>query len=112
MTRKDYDHLKHELDNICTSFTRHRNPADCAVANEVVNTFKTVLDGYFAYCDAINHNRIPGKTGPEYKHNDGVYGSQCSDTKLWGGNHDCDHEIYAQCSGGIKCIKCGAWYCA
>lgn len=31
---------------------------------------------------------------------------------LYNADPNCKHEVYAQCSGGVKCIKCGAWYCA
>lgn len=29
---------------------------------------------------------------------------------LYGADPNCVHEIEAQCSG-IKCVKCGGWYC-
>lgn len=33
------------------------------------------------------------------------------DLSLWGGDKHCYHLIELQ-SSGVKCVKCGAWYCA
>lgn len=33
------------------------------------------------------------------------------DSVLWVGNPDCDHEIVDASGGGIRCLKCAAWYC-
>lgn len=30
---------------------------------------------------------------------------------LYNARPSCEHEIQAQLSGGIRCIKCGGWYC-
>lgn len=30
---------------------------------------------------------------------------------LWGGNPDCEQEIVDAAGGGIRCVKCAAWYC-
>lgn len=32
------------------------------------------------------------------------------DGELYGGDPDCQHEIVSKWSG-VKCRKCGAWYC-
>lgn len=58
MTTKDYNHLNHECDNILKAFQRHRNPVDCAVAEEVVNRIKELLENYHNYCQwtVNNHN--------------------------------------------------------
>lgn len=31
---------------------------------------------------------------------------------LYRADTNCEHEIQSQISGGIKCVKCGGWYCA
>lgn len=30
---------------------------------------------------------------------------------LYNARPDCKHQVQAQLSGGIRCIKCGGWYC-
>lgn len=56
MTTKDYKHLNHECDNILNAFKRHRNPADCAVAEEVVSRIKELLANYHNYCQVTENN--------------------------------------------------------
>ena len=31
--------------------------------------------------------------------------------ELWDADPKCDHEIIDPPGGGIKCIKCGGWFC-
>ena len=31
--------------------------------------------------------------------------------ELWDAEPDCDHEIVSASGGGIKCTKCGGWFC-
>lgn len=40
-----------------------------------------------------------------------VYPNSDEEHILYCADPNCDHEIQAQWSG-IKCIKCGGWYCA
>lgn len=116
MNKNDYEHLKREFNTACNGYCLHHNFADQAVYTQAINDCMGVLDRYFAYCDAINHHHIPYKDGPEYKHNDNVGGSELDGYAerwpLYGGDPKCKHEVYGQVSGGVKCIKCGAWDCA
>lgn len=32
-------------------------------------------------------------------------------TELYNADSNCDHNIVPQLSGGVKCIKCGGWFC-
>lgn len=116
MIEADYKHLKREFNTLKKGYCLHHNFADQAAYKQAINDCMGVLDRYFAYCDAINHHRIPYKDGPEYKHNNHVGGTElegyCERWSLYGGDPKCKHEVYGQISGGVKCIKCGAWYCA
>jgi hypothetical protein len=31
--------------------------------------------------------------------------------ELWDADTECDHDIQAQPRGGVKCNKCGGWFC-
>ena len=31
--------------------------------------------------------------------------------ELWDADPDCEHEIVSASGGGIKCKKCGGWFC-
>jgi len=31
--------------------------------------------------------------------------------ELYDADPNCEHKIEAQFSGGIKCVKCGGWFC-
>jgi DNA-directed RNA polymerase subunit RPC12/RpoP len=31
---------------------------------------------------------------------------------LYGADPNCDHVLDPWCTSGIKCLKCGGWYCA
>jgi hypothetical protein len=31
--------------------------------------------------------------------------------ELWDADDNCEHDIYHPSGGGIKCRKCGGWYC-
>lgn len=31
--------------------------------------------------------------------------------ELWGGDPNCVHDEVPQSGGGVKCSKCGAWFC-
>lgn len=33
------------------------------------------------------------------------------DTKLYNADQNCNHNIVPQLSGGVKCTKCGGWFC-
>lgn len=33
------------------------------------------------------------------------------DDVLWGADDNCDHEIMYPPGGGMKCHKCGGWFC-
>lgn len=60
MTTKDLNHLTHECDNILNGYKRHRNPADCAVAEEVVSALKELLRNYTDYCEVVERNNNGG----------------------------------------------------
>lgn len=32
-------------------------------------------------------------------------------TKLYNADPNCNHNIVPQLSGGVKCTKCGGWFC-
>lgn len=61
MNTKDLNHLTHECDNIIAGFVRHRNPADCAVATEVISTVKQLMQNYYRYCEVVENNQNGGK---------------------------------------------------
>lgn len=31
--------------------------------------------------------------------------------ELWGGDDNCEHQVYGKPRGGIECVKCGGWFC-
>lgn len=33
------------------------------------------------------------------------------DLELWDADPTCDHDEQAQPGGGVKCTKCGGWFC-
>lgn len=38
-------------------------------------------------------------------------GNHTIDVDLYDGDDDCKHEEAKDCFSGIKCKKCGGWYC-
>ena len=39
------------------------------------------------------------------------YGKLGPDDELWDADENCDHEIMYPPGGGMKCHKCGGWFC-
>lgn len=33
------------------------------------------------------------------------------DEELWDADPNCEHEITYPPGGGVKCVKCGGWFC-
>lgn len=40
-----------------------------------------------------------------------TWSSEDGKTVLWGAEVGCEHEIQLANGGGIKCVKCGGWFC-
>jgi hypothetical protein len=41
----------------------------------------------------------------------GLREHQRSIGELWGADPDCWHELDPDCWSGIRCTKCGGWFC-
>ena len=116
MYTKEYEKLRSLIFSLLADHTKHATETEARALNNFADTIVAQLDEMWEEADAINHWRIPFKNGPEYKHNKSVYGDELSGYTerrgLCNADPNCKHEVYSASGGGVKCIKCGGWYCA
>jgi hypothetical protein len=115
MYKFEYENLRSAIYSNLADSTKHSSKTEAEAMKNFADLIAAHLDDVWEEADARNNWRIPFRNSPEYKHNNSVYGDELEGyterNKLYNADPNCKHEVYGASGGGVKCIKCGGWYC-